>query len=307
MRCLDEATATALEGEATIPISSAWTFCLLVSACVEVRDYRRAFEWCDRIAEFAERYGSGYMRGFCRAHYGAVHLWRGRWHDAEAELDAAVRDFSRSRPAYVADALAWLAELRRRQGRAEEAERLLEAAGDWSRPRLCRGWLALDRGDAARAAELAERCLRQSGGERRLDGVPALELLAHARIARGELDEAAAAVDALRAVELLAGTAAAARRAPTWRRVPWRRPAAATSARDRCWRTRSTRSSAAAPRSRRHGRGSGWRRASSRSTAAIWPSRSCARRSRACASSARTSRRSARWRCSTRPGAGRRA
>ena len=38
MRCLDEATATALEGEATIPISSAWTFCLLVSACVEVRD-----------------------------------------------------------------------------------------------------------------------------------------------------------------------------------------------------------------------------------------------------------------------------
>ncbi len=43
-----------------------------------MRDYRRAFEWCDRIAEFAERYGSGYMRGFCREHYGAVHLSRGR-------------------------------------------------------------------------------------------------------------------------------------------------------------------------------------------------------------------------------------
>jgi LuxR family maltose regulon positive regulatory protein len=57
MRCLDEATATALAGEATVPISCAWTCCYLVSACTSVLDYDRAFEWCDRIAEFAERYG----------------------------------------------------------------------------------------------------------------------------------------------------------------------------------------------------------------------------------------------------------
>jgi LuxR family transcriptional regulator, maltose regulon positive regulatory protein len=34
MSCLDEATATALAADAVVPISSAWTFCLLVSACV---------------------------------------------------------------------------------------------------------------------------------------------------------------------------------------------------------------------------------------------------------------------------------
>ena len=34
-------------------------------------------EWCDRIAQFAERYGSRYMLAFCRAEYGAVHLWLG--------------------------------------------------------------------------------------------------------------------------------------------------------------------------------------------------------------------------------------
>ena len=79
MRCLDEATATALQGEATVPISGAWACCFLVTACTAVRDYERAFEWCDRIAEFAERYGSRYMLAFCRAEYGAVHLWRGRW------------------------------------------------------------------------------------------------------------------------------------------------------------------------------------------------------------------------------------
>ena len=55
---LDEATAAALGGSATIPISSAWACCILVTSCTAVLDYERAFEWCDRIAEFAERYGS---------------------------------------------------------------------------------------------------------------------------------------------------------------------------------------------------------------------------------------------------------
>ena len=98
MQCLDEATAVALEGEAAIPISSAWACCMLVSACTAVLDYERAFEWCDRIAEFADRYGSRYMLAFCRAEYGAVHLWRGRWSDAEPMLRASVEDYSRSRP-----------------------------------------------------------------------------------------------------------------------------------------------------------------------------------------------------------------
>ena len=99
MRLLDEATATALEGEAQIPISSAWTCCFLVTACTAVLDFDRASTWCDRIAAFAERYGSRYMLGFCGAEYGAVHLWRGRWDEAERMLEASLRDFSRSRPA----------------------------------------------------------------------------------------------------------------------------------------------------------------------------------------------------------------
>ncbi|MGH2993121.1 MAG: LuxR C-terminal-related transcriptional regulator, partial [Solirubrobacterales bacterium] len=46
MGCLDEATAIALEGDAAIPISSAWTCCFLVTACTAVLDFERAFEWC---------------------------------------------------------------------------------------------------------------------------------------------------------------------------------------------------------------------------------------------------------------------
>jgi LuxR family maltose regulon positive regulatory protein len=207
MRCLDEATALALEGEAAIPISSAWACCFLVTACTSVRDYERAFEWCDRIADFAERYGSRYMLAFCRAEYGAVHLWRGRWAEAESVLEASVEDFLSSRPAWVGGSLAQLAELRRRQGLAEEATGLLDRAGPLSTAQLCRGRLALDRGDARRAVELAERFLRQVPPHERLSRAPGLELLVRARTARGELDEADSAIAALREVERSVGTA----------------------------------------------------------------------------------------------------
>ena len=206
MRCLDEATAAALEGEATIPISSAWAFCFLVNACIAVRDYERAFEWNDRIADFAERYGSRYMLAFCRAEYGAVHVWRGRWAEAEAVLAASVEDFLQSRPAWVASPLVGLAELRRRQGRDEEAVLLLDQAGPHSAAQLCRARIALDRGDARRAGELAERFLRQVPAHRRLSRAPALELLVRARTARGELEEAVTALTGLRDVEREVGT-----------------------------------------------------------------------------------------------------
>jgi LuxR family transcriptional regulator, maltose regulon positive regulatory protein len=163
-------------------------------------------EWCDRIAEFAERYGSRYMLAFCRAEYGAVHLWRGRWQDAEAVLEASIEDFSRSRPAMVGGPLVGLAELRRRQGKQREAARLLDEAGPVQAAQLCRARLALDRGEAARAVELVERFLRQVPADRKLDRVPALELLVRARTARGELDEAGSALEALRGIEHAVGT-----------------------------------------------------------------------------------------------------
>lgn len=146
------------------------------------------------------------MLGFCRAEYGAVHLWRGRWTEAEALLRASAEDFSRSRPAMVGAPLAGLAELRRRQGRRAEAAALLDQAGPSSKALLCRARLALDEGNALRAVELLERLLRQVPADGMLDRAPALELLVSARVARGELDEAASALAALREIERLVGT-----------------------------------------------------------------------------------------------------
>jgi ATP/maltotriose-dependent transcriptional regulator MalT len=208
MRCLDEATATALEGDAEIPISGAWTFCFLVSACMATLDVERAATWCGHVAEFAERYGSRYMLAFCRAEYGAVQLWRGQWAEAEELLEASVEDYSSSRPAWVGGPTVELAELRRRQGRQAEAIELLERAGASSRAHLCRARIALDAGKATQAVDLCKRLLRQLPDERLVDGTPALQLLVHAHAARGELDEAATALRSLREVAERVGTPA---------------------------------------------------------------------------------------------------
>ena len=208
MARLDQATAAALAGDAAIPIAGAWAFCFLVTACLAVRDYERAAEWCDRIAEFAERYGSRYMLAFCRAEYGAVEVWRGSWRAAEDLLEASIEDFSASRPGMTGGSLVALAELRRRQGRSEEATQLLRRAGPSPRSQLCHARLALDRGQAVRAVELAERVLRQVPAHRRLDRAPALEVLVSAQVARGELDGARATVASLREIERIVGTPA---------------------------------------------------------------------------------------------------
>jgi RNA polymerase sigma factor (sigma-70 family) len=206
MQRLDEATTIALAGEATVPISSAWTCCFLVTACMSVLDLERAVAWCDRIAEFAERYGSRYMLAFCRADYGIVDMRRGRWDDAEAMLEAAVQDYSRSRPAWVGGPLVALAELRRRQGRLEDAAVLLEEAGTSRSAELCRARIALGEGDAHHAIEILDRLLRRIDDRRRLDRAAALELLVHARAAQGGLEEGAAALAAFREAEQAVGT-----------------------------------------------------------------------------------------------------
>ncbi len=205
MGCLDEAVVTALQAEATIPISRAWTCCFLVGACEAVRDYRRAFEWCDRIAEFAERYGSLYMLGFCRSHYGAVHMWAGRWEVAEFQLEEAVRAYTGSRPPFVSDPLAKLAELHRRKGEWERAEELLDQMGAGSVP-LCRARLALDRGEPRRALELVDRVLRQLPRQSRMKRFAALEIVVRARVENGTHDLAAEALIELKEIAGRVGT-----------------------------------------------------------------------------------------------------
>ena len=167
MRLLDEATAAAVAGEMTDPDAIVTTCCYLISACERVRDYDRAAQWCDRAIRLADRWSYRFMFAYCRTHYAGVLIWRGAWPEAEAELEAATGELAATFPAMAAEGIARLAELRRRQGRIEEAHALLDrldthplrALGS-KLALLGRAALALDRGDPTAAIDLAERFLR---------------------------------------------------------------------------------------------------------------------------------------------------
>lgn len=197
MRLLDEATAAAVAGEMTDPDAIVTTCCYLISACERVRDYDRAAQWCDRAMRLAERWSYRFMFAYCRSHYAGVLIWRGAWPQAEAELEAATGELAGTFPAMAAEGIARLAELRRRQGRVDEAHALLDRldihplrAMGGHLALLGRAALALDRDDLTTAIDLAERFLRGVPPRDRVERVDGLELLARALARSGAHAEA---------------------------------------------------------------------------------------------------------------------
>jgi DNA-binding CsgD family transcriptional regulator len=204
MKRLDEATAAATAGEMCDPIAIGFSCCYLIFACERVRDFERAGQWCERVAGMAAGWNIRALRSVCRAHYGTVLMLRGEWDSAGLELTEAAAVLA-ARPGEAADALARLAELRRRQGRNDEASALVRQAEHHPLAILCQAGLALDRADAQAAADRAARFLRlmsAAGTER----APGLELLAEAEAAAGRPEEARAAADDLVAIARTAGT-----------------------------------------------------------------------------------------------------
>jgi ATP/maltotriose-dependent transcriptional regulator MalT len=184
-----------------------WAACYVIYACERVRDYEREAQWCRRVEELAARLRIRQLLGECRTHYGGVLTWRGAWREAEEQLARAVEDFAASRPLAVADSVARLAELRRRQGRFEEADQLLEQVPGHPLATLGRGHVALERSDAEGAADLAQRCLRNLREEDRTGRAAWLEVVARARAALGHHAEAVVAVEELKSIAATVGTA----------------------------------------------------------------------------------------------------
>jgi ATP/maltotriose-dependent transcriptional regulator MalT len=205
MRRLDEATTVALAGEASLLYCVAWACCYLISACERVRDYERAAQWCARVGEFCGQHEI-FLLNTCKAHYASVLSWQGRWEEAESQLTAAVGGLQSSRPPMVGDALARLGELRRRQGRAAEAEELFARSETHTLSLLGRAALALDRDQPSEAAELADRYLRRFSDPGRVERSAGLELAIRALARLGENERATEALGELREIAARART-----------------------------------------------------------------------------------------------------
>jgi DNA-binding NarL/FixJ family response regulator len=187
MSLLDEAVATAVSGELSDPDFICRTCCCMIDACDQVRDYGRAVEWCDRLRTVAERWQVQSFITTCRIKYSGVLLWRGDWEGAEAELDAALRESGDAAPA---TALVRLAELRRRQGRTEEAVALLDDAGMHPAVVRVRAAMALEADDPVGALDLIDDLLRRIPHRVRTERVGALELRLAAEASLGRADDA---------------------------------------------------------------------------------------------------------------------
>lgn len=187
---LDEAAAAALAGDISDPYAAGLTCCYLISACDRVRDYDRAAQWCARLREFSTRQRFAILMTTCRLQYGSVLISRGDWDEAEAELQAAIADLREVRPVVLPAAYARLGELRRRQGRTEEAVQLFEQAGSHPLALLGGAWVDIEQGNLTRALERARGYLRRYPEDALLERAPANELLVRIGVASGKPAEA---------------------------------------------------------------------------------------------------------------------
>lgn len=195
MRRLDESAAAATAGEIDDLMWIGKVCCTLIAACERVGDVERATQWCDEVKEFAQRWELRTLFNVCRTQYAAVLLQQGSWNEAEQELTAAIGVLGGGRRAALAEGTARLGELRRRQGRLDEARSLFGQSELHFVARKGAVELALDEGDVATALALAERLERATDARRRLSRIEVLLLLVRAAVAGGRLDVARVAVE----------------------------------------------------------------------------------------------------------------
>lgn len=195
MAMIDQAVAAITSGLVTDPWAAGEIYCTLFHACEMTVDVKRAQDWMDAVDNYVERTSELPVSGICRMHYGGLLTDAGRWEQAELELLTALGIYDGTYHGTRFQPLVRLADLRIRQGRFEEAQRLLD--GHEQRPEAARACarLHLARGDLDVAANVIGRHLDRRG--RGTLSAPDLALLVEIALARCRLDDAASCADEL--------------------------------------------------------------------------------------------------------------
>src|SRR5262245_36936343 len=190
---LDEAAASAMCGDLRAH-SAGLVYCITISSCQDLGDYRRAAEWTEAANRFCDKLDVTGFPGACRIHRAEVLRLRGDCSAAEAQAMAAceeLHDFDRSITAFGHYEIG---EIRRRRGDfagAEEAYGVSNELGREPQPGLALLRLAEGKVDAAVAG--ISRTLQDAQEPLfRLRRLPAQVEIA---IAAGDLKTARAAAD----------------------------------------------------------------------------------------------------------------
>ena len=185
LSCLDEAMAAATGGEAADPLAIGEACCITLVACEQLADVQRARDWGAVVVEFTRRRNYTPLAAWCRAVYASFLIATGRWEEAERELARSLREYRRLGSSRPLAAIAALAELRIRQGRLEEAQRLLDGLEDRPAALDAIVRLQLARGDTDVCRERVDQRLEALAGDE-AHSAPVVALRVAVRLACGD-------------------------------------------------------------------------------------------------------------------------
>ncbi len=193
---LDESMAAATGGEMHDPWHIGGACCSMLAVCDEISDFDRAAQWCRVVVDFTRRKRWVPLFAWCRSAYAGVLTATGEWDLAEQELEASLRAYGGPGQPMAAYPLARLAELRLRQGRIEEAGRLVAGYESHASAARVAIEVQLARGESGLARRTLERRLAALGEEHPA-AASLLPLLVEALLAGGDQAGARAAADRL--------------------------------------------------------------------------------------------------------------
>jgi len=163
LRLLDEATAAAVSGELR-PFSTGLIYCVTITSCNNLGDYRRASEWTDAIADCFAKTGITSLPGDCETHSIGLLIGRGAWSEAEQRARSACAGMEPIELAHIGLALSEIGEVRLRMGDLDgAAEAFAKASENAAPPQPGTALLLLARGDPAAAAASIGAALAEAG------------------------------------------------------------------------------------------------------------------------------------------------
>ena len=191
MELIDEAMAIVSTGEVRA-FAAGQVGCCTLTACERAGDLARADAWL-RALEQADVARPDEQNPIlfvhCQGAYGTLLCQLGRWTEAEAALTMSLTAGRGGFYLHRIMARGALADLRTRQGRFEEAARLLADCGDRWEAMLPRARLHFARGEFDHAATLLKQAARQIGADR-VRAIPLLALLTDVELGRTDVEAA---------------------------------------------------------------------------------------------------------------------
>jgi class 3 adenylate cyclase len=187
---IDEAAASAFSGDAGLR-SGSDIYCITISACRDVGDFRRAGEWTEEANRWMSRHSLGGYPGVCRVHRAELTRLRGDWAEAEQEALDACQEMERY---HILDGVGLgqyeVGEVRLHMGDLQGAEAAFNRAYENGVvPQPGHALLLLARGDADGAARSLDQPLRHE------DSVPGSDLVMRSRLLPAQVEVALARDD----------------------------------------------------------------------------------------------------------------